>query len=200
MENTQLPKLTTEQNDDAPQEAFIQKWAIRLAAAVLVTALCVYSQFFSGGISYDHERWGTFGDFLGGVVNPVVGFLTIWLLSISLKQNQEALRQSQKELRLASRAIEQTVLLQETTEKALNTQIRVADETRDFTNAITILKHSDEINTELRAFKIKILNGEDFHMTLEQVEAGLKASGERCVKLRGIMEGETQRLVNRYSK
>jgi hypothetical protein len=36
-----------------------------------------YSEFGEYPISYEHESWGQFGDFIGGIYNPIIGLLTL---------------------------------------------------------------------------------------------------------------------------
>ncbi len=56
---------------------------------------------FSGSLRNDHERWGTFGDFMGGTLNPILSFfaliavlLTIILQSKELEATREELKRS----------------------------------------------------------------------------------------------------------
>lgn len=45
------------------------------------------------GFSDDKADWGTFGDFIGGVLNPILSFITIVMLINSLKLQREANQQ-----------------------------------------------------------------------------------------------------------
>lgn len=77
--------------------------------------------------SSDRSAWGQFGDFVGGVVNPIFGFLTICLLVV--------------ELRATRRAAEEAKNAQESTEKALRDQLTEAKSQNDFAN---YYKHLEE--------------------------------------------------------
>lgn len=44
----------------------------------------------NGTLSQSSEVWGQFGDYVGGVVNPLLGFITIYLLIQSLTLQREA--------------------------------------------------------------------------------------------------------------
>ncbi|WP_052730630.1 hypothetical protein [Serratia liquefaciens] len=51
------------------------------------------------GLSNDKGEWGTFGDFIGGVLNPILSFITIVMLINSLKLQREANEQLIKDER-----------------------------------------------------------------------------------------------------
>lgn len=71
------------------------KWFIRGAWILLVIAILFagsYAIYFGLIKSYPPgapESWGQFGDFFGGLLNPIVGFITIALLAITLLKVQE---------------------------------------------------------------------------------------------------------------
>lgn len=57
---------------------------------ILITIPSIYLiKFGDQGLSPDQGVWGTFGDYLGGTINPILTFLSILLLikSIDLQQN-----------------------------------------------------------------------------------------------------------------
>lgn len=62
--------------------------------------------FDESDISLEHDRWGTFGDFLGGIINPVVGIITIILLVLTLMSQRRELKEQRNQMALA--AFEQT--------------------------------------------------------------------------------------------
>lgn len=49
-------------------------------------------------LSDDHGEWGQFGDFIGGIVNPSVGLVTIFLLVWTLRSQQRELREQRTQL------------------------------------------------------------------------------------------------------
>lgn len=49
-------------------------------------------------VSSKLDNWGQFGDFFGGILNPIIGFAGILLLAFTLKQNQIALNITAQEL------------------------------------------------------------------------------------------------------
>lgn len=92
-------------------------------------------------LSGDTGVWGQFGDFAGGTLNPIFGFLTVMLLVLSIRVQKEELEETRKELANSSAALE--------------LQAKIAKEEKDF-NAMVQLsnfyqRNSDEIDKILMA-------------------------------------------------
>jgi uncharacterized membrane protein len=76
-------------------------------AIVAMIAVGAYiANFFDRPISSETGDWGTFGDFLGGIVNPVTGLVTIVLLVLTLRSQQDELEEQRRQL--AKQAFEQS--------------------------------------------------------------------------------------------
>lgn len=70
---------------------------------VACCALLAYiGKFASFGLSNRQEVWGQFGDFLGGVINPVVGLLTAFLVLMSVSIQRKELKASVQEMKAAN--------------------------------------------------------------------------------------------------
>lgn len=67
-----------------------------LVVAVIAIGLVCFSYVanFSGGISPKHSVWGEFGDFIGGTLNPIFGFLTIVALLLTIKLQISEMKQA----------------------------------------------------------------------------------------------------------
>ncbi len=52
-----------------------------------------------------HTKWGTVGDFIGGVLNPIIGLLALFGLLYTIHQNQVELSQATKEMKRSSQAL-----------------------------------------------------------------------------------------------
>lgn len=70
-------------------------FALAFIGLVIVTsAIGFYVKKFGTDIIVDHEKWGQFGDFLGGTTNPLLAFLTflgvLWTISIAYDQFNNA--------------------------------------------------------------------------------------------------------------
>lgn len=58
-----------------------------------------YRLNFDGGFSDSRAVWGQFGDFLGGTLNPILGFVTVIILVSTLKIQREELKEARKAIK-----------------------------------------------------------------------------------------------------
>ena len=73
--------------------------AIGIAGILFVLGVLVfYYRYFPGEVSDNHERWGTFGDFVGGTLNPILSFFSFIALLITIFLQNRELRISNYEL------------------------------------------------------------------------------------------------------
>lgn len=77
-----------------------------LAAAFLALVWAVYYNHFGGPLSKDPGNWGVFGDFTGGVLNPLLNFITIYLLIKSLNFQERQIEIAKSEADEARRDLE----------------------------------------------------------------------------------------------
>lgn len=111
-----------------------------------------FSWQFLGHLSSKKSEWGQFGDFLGGLLNPLIGLVTIWLLTISLRQNSEMLWAARRELELARVALERGAEAQKKTEAALARQIAIMYEESEFNLTLALQsKYREESATSDRS-------------------------------------------------
>lgn len=88
-----------------------QQLKIIYVAAIVVVGISIcllflyFKQFGSLGLSSDNGHWGTFGDYFGGVVNPIVGMLTVFLVLHSIRIQRKELRASLEELAKSNEAL-----------------------------------------------------------------------------------------------
>lgn len=80
--------------------------AIIILAILFAGTIGIYVWNFGTSISTDQSLWGQFGDYLGGVINPAVGFITIILLIITLNTQREELAQQREETRRSADALD----------------------------------------------------------------------------------------------
>ena len=71
----------------------------------MLLTLFIYSYNFSGSLSIKHTQWGEFGDFLGGVLNPVFGFLGLLALLLTISLQAKELKLTREELKNSSTAL-----------------------------------------------------------------------------------------------
>lgn len=72
---------------------------------IAITALALYMRAFKGDFSSNQGDWGTFGDYLGGILNPVVGLVTVYLVLINVIIQRKELKNSVREMRNSNDAL-----------------------------------------------------------------------------------------------
>ncbi|MEE1982687.1 hypothetical protein [Shewanella xiamenensis] len=104
---TNPPKLPQADQAQVPNAEKSFKWLIILLAIVAGCLLAFYFLNFHGGIG-DKGDFGAFGDYFGGVLNPILGFATVSLLVWSLKYQMDELALSRQELALTRQELAET--------------------------------------------------------------------------------------------
>lgn len=96
-------------------------WILAIASTVVACVFFVYFLKFHGALSTSNTDWGVFGDFVGGTLNPVLSFLGLIALLLTIVLQSKELESTRVELERAASA-------QENTERVLkeqsNTQIK----------------------------------------------------------------------------
>lgn len=87
------------------------KFVVVMALVLFGIALYLYSSEFNAGLSNKQDVWGQFGDFLGGTLNPILGFLTVLILISTLKVQRVELKQARKSLKKNAKLIDSQVSL-----------------------------------------------------------------------------------------
>lgn len=113
------------------------KWSIGFAIGLISLILFTYFRNFHGSLSDEHGNWGTFGDFVGGVLNPTIAALALFWLINSVKLQIE-------ELKKTNNALEATVK----TSQHQQTQIGVQNFENLFFQLLTTLSN---VTKDIRA-------------------------------------------------
>ncbi len=107
---------------------------IVFAMAIAAVIIGLYFFQFHGKLSMDADQWGAFGDYLGGVLNPVFGFFaliallfTIILQSRELAASREELKLSRKELANSAQALQDSKDIATRQAEHFETQARKED-------------------------------------------------------------------------
>lgn len=79
---------------------------IFLIVVVILAYLAIATNQFS--ISESLEKWGTFGDFFGGILNPIFGLFAFYWLTYSVRLQIKELKETRKELKKAAKAQEES--------------------------------------------------------------------------------------------
>jgi len=112
----------------------LTKWLIVIFALACLAAIIVYGAYFvrfSPGSSFStvNGDWGTFGDFIGGTLNPIFSFLGLIALLLTIIIQNNGLELARKELELTRLELEATrgelkrsAMAQEATQKVMDEQ------------------------------------------------------------------------------
>jgi uncharacterized membrane protein len=101
---------------------------IAFATFSFLVTIIFYISNFNNGLSSDQSVWGTFGDFLGGTLNPILSFLSLLALLFTIVLQNKELQETRKELRQSREA-------QEEQTKSFQAQLKLLEqkEKRDLT-------------------------------------------------------------------
>ena len=112
----------------------VRKW---LAYIVVIGGVATFAVFFAyfnkfalnGGVyrlSDDHEEWARFGEYVGGTAGPILGFLTMLGLVLTLVLQVRQLEDSREQLKASQAELERSREIQLTMANAMNEQARYA--------------------------------------------------------------------------
>lgn len=98
----QAEQLVSDEEDEFLLNRSVTVFFCVLGFAFL--ALVFYFVNFHGDFA-DHDKWGQFGDFLGGVLNPAIGMATVYLVLVSIRMQKKELRFALKEMKNSNSAL-----------------------------------------------------------------------------------------------
>ena len=80
-------------------------WILGVAAvAAFLIVLGLYIAYFKNlSVTNDSATWGTFGDYLGGTLNPIISFLALIGLLITIHQQAKEMKATREELKQAAK-------------------------------------------------------------------------------------------------
>ncbi|GIU26216.1 hypothetical protein [Shewanella sp. MBTL60-007] len=117
------------------------KWLIILLAIVAACLNGLYFINFNGGWG-NQADFGAFGDFLGGVLNPILGFVTVGLLIWSLKMQLEELSLSRNELALTRQELAETKEEASLSRRAMEAQVNHIENEAKLSEITRLLERS----------------------------------------------------------
>jgi hypothetical protein len=110
---SQRTEALTGEAEGNSEEPLLERLFLRALVGLLVIALLVsagvlisYFVIFSGSLSTSQDRWGQFGDYVGGVLNPLFALLAFTALLYTIYLQKRELGLSRVELRRSSNALE----------------------------------------------------------------------------------------------
>lgn len=98
---------------------------------VVIVFLTYIVNFWNRPIATDASSWGAFGDYIGGVINPILGFFSFMALLITLdlqrkqlNKTEEQLELNREELKLTREELKKTADAQIDSAKVMNEQLK----------------------------------------------------------------------------
>lgn len=88
-----------------------------IAVALLIVINLLYLFNFGPGISKDPGAWGQYGDFIGGVLNPIAALASVYFLYITLARQMD---DSEEQAKLARTNLELAMQNMQTQQEQLN--------------------------------------------------------------------------------
>ena len=76
-----------------------------IAGVIFLSTVAFYVYQFGGSLSACHSRWGEFGDYTGGVLNPIFALFALVVLLRTVQLQTDELRLSNRELQHSSKAL-----------------------------------------------------------------------------------------------
>ena len=96
------------------------------AAALLVVLACYGAKFADRPLSDDPERWAQFGEYLGGAAGPVLAFLTVVGLVLTLLLQVDQIEDSRNQLKASNTELKRSREIQATMAQAMSQQAHYA--------------------------------------------------------------------------
>jgi uncharacterized membrane protein len=84
-------------------------WILTAASMAIAVVFWLYFTNFSGGLSNKNDVWGTFGDFIGGTLNPILSFFALIALLLTIILQSRELEATREELKRSASAHEKQV-------------------------------------------------------------------------------------------
>lgn len=173
------------------------------AAAIALAVAGAYVAWFwlvvGAPMSREASVWGQFGDYVGGLLNPLIAYLAFYWLTQSVLLQKEELADTKRALRDAADAqLKQEQHAGKTAKiNALNTLL--ASHNNDISNLrqdMEFVSHQLRIGQGVYSREGRLMNNEDGRLLLAEISDGLQAALQRR---HGAMEEVTVLLRDRES-
>ncbi|WP_462174342.1 putative phage abortive infection protein [Pseudoalteromonas xiamenensis] len=96
----------------------------------IFVVLVLYLSKFNGGFSNSNEAWGTFGDFFGGTLNPILSFISFIALLVTIFIQSKELELTRKELELTRSEMSRSADAQESSSNYFKEQTELLSKQR----------------------------------------------------------------------
>lgn len=120
---------------------------IKIAGIVLLIILSINILILNS--SYDITKFGAFGDFMGGILNPIFMFLTLFALIITLIIQRQELRLSREEYKKTSNSLS-VQAIENTFFNILGLHHKITENIKININELELLKDTNKVNALLK--------------------------------------------------
>ena len=128
-------------------------WIFTGAIAAIMTVFLFYFMNFDGELSKSHERWGTFGDFIGGTLNPILSFLALIALILMVILQKRQLEISSEELKATREELRRSAEAHEKSEKSLQLQARALEISARISAMSHLLNQADDTLRSITSYE-----------------------------------------------
>jgi uncharacterized membrane protein len=166
----------TKETEQNKKEKEMPIWLLTIVIFAIVIAgvlIGIYIWKFYGDLSEKQETWGQFGDYIGGILNPLFSLTALFALLYTIYLQSKELRESTKQLKISAEALRKQYELSET-QKFETTFFQMLALFNEIINSI-------EATEPVYEDRYGKLNGED--ILIEKVCSGEKEiKGRKCFK------------------
>lgn len=90
-------------NKNRPSYFVVLATIFATLCTTIVVVLCLL--YFGSNPSHKIAEWGQTGDFFGGILNPIFGFLSLMTLLVTLQQSEEEVHLSREQMKRSADAL-----------------------------------------------------------------------------------------------
>lgn len=128
-------------------------WLLGIAFIILFITLIFYFRHFNGVLSEDNAKWGTFGDFMGGTLNPLFALLSLFAIIYTIRIQTEELELTREEMKKSNLSQEeQSQSLQRQTFE--NTFFKMIDLHNQIVNSFLLIQKYKIEKNPMRSFSV----------------------------------------------
>lgn len=124
-------------------------WILAFATMVTFLIFVLYFWNFNSALSTDQNIWGVFGDFVGGTLTPILSFLALVALLLTLVLQSKQLDISRIELKETREALQESAKSQHLMQIAQSKQARSMEITARMTAISKLLEQNEETLNDL---------------------------------------------------
>ena len=134
-------------------------------------------------ITTTNGEWGTFGDFIGGTLNPFFSFLSFIALLTTINLQRKELKASRKELKASTKQLKRTANAQEMAQKALDKQLQTQSKQQFENTFFSLLDQHNQIleanEEKFRSIYTEVLSASGTY-GLDHSKKNLQSHNQKC--------------------